>query len=56
MGETGARQSLHQEGILALYKKGDHPDFDDPIILTKGRKGCTIESICNTIHKVLLDC
>jgi len=39
--------------LVRVYtkRKGDHPDFDDPIILTKGRKGCDIKAICNTIHK-----
>ena len=40
-------------GLVRVYtkKKGRQPDFLDPIILTQGRKGCTVESICNSIHK-----
>ena len=35
-------------------KKGSHPDFEEPIILTKNRKGCTIKAVCLSVHKVLL--
>jgi ribosome-interacting GTPase 1 len=36
-------------------KQGDHPEFTDPIILTKMRKGCTIESLCKSVHKDFAD-
>eukprot|EP00827_Trimyema_finlayi_P001394 TRINITY_DN1536_c0_g1_i2.p1 TRINITY_DN1536_c0_g1~~TRINITY_DN1536_c0_g1_i2.p1 ORF type:complete len:377 (+),score=129.18 TRINITY_DN1536_c0_g1_i2:51-1181(+) len=32
-------------------KKGCQPDFEDPIVLTKGRNGLTVESVCNQVHK-----
>eukprot|EP01129_Flabellula_baltica_P005285 TRINITY_DN189_c0_g1_i2.p1 TRINITY_DN189_c0_g1~~TRINITY_DN189_c0_g1_i2.p1 ORF type:complete len:262 (-),score=64.30 TRINITY_DN189_c0_g1_i2:119-904(-) len=43
--------------LVRVYtkKKGMLPDFDDPIILTKGRGGCTVESACEQIHKEIVD-
>lgn len=40
-------------GLVRVYtkKKGFPPDFEEPIILTQGRKGCTVETICLSIHK-----
>lgn len=32
-------------------KRGDYPDFDEPIILTQKRRGITIDSVCQSIHK-----
>jgi len=39
--------------LVRVYtkKRGVYPDFEDPIILTKKRKGTTIESVCQEIHK-----
>jgi ribosome-interacting GTPase 1 len=39
--------------LIRIYtkKKGAEPNFDDPIILTQSRKGCTIEAVCGMIHK-----
>ena len=34
-------------------KRGDYPDFDEPIILTQKRRGITIDSVCQSIHKVI---
>jgi ribosome-interacting GTPase 1 len=34
-------------------KRGMYPDFEDPIILTQKRKGVSIESVCQSIHKVI---
>lgn len=38
--------------LVRVYtkKRGNYPDFNDPMILTKNRKGCTIESLCKSIH------
>ena len=43
-------------GLVRVYTKprGKKPDFDDPLILTEGRHGITIESACNQIHRSLL--
>jgi len=43
-------------GLVRVYTKprGKKPDFDDPLILTEGRHGTTIESACNQIHRSLL--
>lgn len=35
-------------------KKGDFPDFSDPIILTPQRGGCTVEAAIKNIHRDLL--
>ena len=32
-----------------------YPDFDDPLVLTEGRHGTSIESACKQIHRSLLD-
>lgn len=39
--------------LVRIYtkKKGAQPDFEEPVILTKKRKGCTIDSLCSSIHK-----
>ena len=30
-----------------IYKqKGEEPDFTEPVILTKGRGGCTLKKLC----------
>jgi small GTP-binding protein len=34
-------------------KRGEAPDFTEPVVLTAGRYGITIESLCNQIHKSL---
>ena len=33
-------------GLVRVYtkKKGNYPDFSDPLILTQGRHGCTVKS------------
>ncbi|KAJ6501645.1 P-loop containing nucleoside triphosphate hydrolase protein, partial [Mycena vitilis] len=38
--------------LVKVYtkKRGDHPDFSDPICL---RKGATIEDVCNGVHRSL---
>ena len=43
-------------GLVRVYTKprGKKPDFDDPLILTEGRHGVSIESACKQIHKTLL--
>ena len=44
-------------GMVRIYTKrrGEAPDFTDPIILTKGRGGLTIYHAILQIHKSLLD-
>lgn len=46
-----------QLGLVRVYtkKQSAAPDFEDPIILTKGRGGVTIKSAIMQIHKGLLD-
>lgn len=34
-------------------RRGEPPDFSEPVILTAGRNGCTVESLCNSIHRSL---
>ena len=43
-------------GLVRVYTKprGKKPDFDDPLILTEGRHGISIESACKQIHRSLL--
>ena len=43
--------------MVRIYtkKRGDAPDFNEPIILTKGRGGLTIYHAVLQIHKSLLD-
>ena len=44
-------------GLVRVYTKprGKKPDFDDPLILTEGRHGVSIESACTQIHRSLLN-
>lgn len=39
--------------LVRVYtkKKGCYPDFGDPIILTDERNGCSVNSICDNIHR-----
>ena len=43
-------------GLVRVYtkKKGQPPDFSDPLILTAGRHGVTVKSAIMQIHKDLL--
>lgn len=43
-------------GLVRVYtrKKGQAPDFGDPLILTQGRDGITVKSAIMQIHKGLL--
>ena len=34
-------------------KRGEPPDFAEPVVLTAGRFGVTVEALCNQIHKSL---
>ena len=59
-----SKESINLEGLLSsiwktldlvrIYtkKKGEEPDFNEPVILTKGRGGCGIKKLCAEIHKV----
>jgi len=42
--------------LVRVYtkKRGCLPDFGDPIILTQGRNGCTVQSVCELIHRELV--
>lgn len=46
-----------QLGMVRIYtkKKGQPPDFKDPIILTSGRGGISIKEAISQIHRQLLD-
>jgi len=39
--------------LVRIYtkKRGDFPDFNDPIIMTQRRMGTSIENVCGQIHK-----
>lgn len=43
-------------GLVRVYtrKRGNQPDFEDPLILTQGRHGVTVKSAIMQIHKGLL--
>ena len=45
-----------QLGLVRIYtkKKGEAPDFSDPLFLTHGRNGLTVKSCIMQIHKDLL--
>jgi len=36
-------------------KRGEPPSFNDPLILTIGRGGTTVEESCKLIHKELIE-
>lgn len=40
-------------GLIRIYtkKRGQEPNFGDPLILTKKRKGCTVEAVCGMVHR-----
>jgi len=42
-------------GLVRVFtkKKGRAPDFGEPLVLTDGRGGTTVESACNQLHKDL---
>jgi len=44
-------------GLVRAYTKprGKRPDFDDPLVLTAGRHGTSVEAACKQIHRSLLD-
>lgn len=44
-------------GLVRVYTKprGKKPDFEDPLVLTDGRHGTTIEASCKQVHRSLLD-
>jgi len=43
-------------GLVRVYtkKRGEAPSFAEPLVLTTGRNGVTIESACTQIHKDLV--
>jgi small GTP-binding protein len=44
-------------GLVRIYTKrrGAAPDLADPVVLTKGRHGCTVKAACVQVHKEMLD-
>ena len=34
--------------------RGKKPDFEDPLVLTSGRHGTTVEAACKQVHRSLL--
>ena len=42
--------------LVRVYTKprGKRPDFDDPLVLTAGRHGTTVEAACKQIHRSLI--
>jgi ribosome-interacting GTPase 1 len=36
-------------------KRGQAPDFSEPVVLTAGRHGCTIDALCSAIHRSLAE-
>jgi len=44
-------------GLVRAYTKprGKKPDFNDPLVLTTGRHGVSVEAACKQIHRSLLD-
>lgn len=43
--------------LVRVYTKrrGEPPDLEDPVVLTKGRNGITVESACRQLHKSLVE-
>jgi len=43
-------------GLVRVYTKprGKKPDFDDPLVLTDGRHGTTVEAACKQVHRSLV--
>ena len=46
-----------QLGLVRVYTKrrGEQPDFKEPLILTRGRDGLTVKGAIMQIHRSLLD-
>ena len=44
-------------GLVRIYtkKKGEQPDFSEPIVLREHKGGFTVRALVNNIHKDLLD-
>ena len=44
-------------GLVRVYTKrrGEAPAFSEPVVLSEGRHGCTVEAVCRQIHKSMLD-
>lgn len=36
-------------------KRGQPPDFEEPVVLTAGRHGCSVEALCNQVHRSLAE-
>jgi small GTP-binding protein len=46
-----------QLGLVRIYtkKRGAPPDLAEPVVLTRGRHGVTVKSLCVQLHKTLVD-
>ncbi|KAK4395078.1 Developmentally-regulated G-protein 2 [Sesamum angolense] len=47
VGRDGSCQNIFKAS-------GQQPDFTDPVVLSAGRGGCTVEDFCNHIHRNLI--
>ena len=45
----------HYLSLTRVYtmKKGEDPDFSEPVVMTAGRHGTTVESLCDSLHRSL---
>eukprot|EP00514_Thraustochytrium_sp_LLF1b_P005359 CAMPEP_0184528156 /NCGR_PEP_ID=MMETSP0198_2-20121128/11636_1 /TAXON_ID=1112570 /ORGANISM="Thraustochytrium sp., Strain LLF1b" /LENGTH=384 /DNA_ID=CAMNT_0026919973 /DNA_START=157 /DNA_END=1311 /DNA_ORIENTATION=+ len=43
--------------LVRVYtkKRGCPPDTEEPVVLTRDRHGCTVESLCRQVHRSLID-
>ncbi|KAL6042753.1 Developmentally-regulated GTP-binding protein 2 [Balamuthia mandrillaris] len=43
-------------GLVRVYtkKKGNPPNFSEPIVLTRGRNGVTVQAACASVHKEMI--
>lgn len=48
-----ARRMWDYLALTRIYtkKRGQPPDFVEPVVLTAGRYGVNVESLCNQIHR-----
>lgn len=44
-------------GLVRIYtkKKGEHPDFKEPVVLRKSKGGFSVRTACNSIHRELIN-
>jgi len=39
---------------VRAHLQGQPPDLKEPVVMTAGRYGCTVEAFCNHIHRDLV--